>query len=1107
MGQCLSRNRQLPPMMGAQKLQHKQPDGTERTTAQEDEEGVVVATAAEAEAAEAEMSTSHLDWLTSPTGAAATTTTSDDRLFDDKPSSKSNNRDNDDTSPFADLGAHHQAATTTTTTSATKTTTTASTRGSSSKVKQQGSRRHRRHRRATRTPSSRSPSPPHNNNNNNNNNNNFTPLFNPSKLQLQSSVIVEEKDPEAPSDEEDFHIDHVAKKMDPGGRLFTNAADLQQLLKLQRPRPRAASINTTTTTTTTTTGTATKTTSGGTAVSLEPTGRKAIHPAAYSHFQKIKLQVAVSEHEQTQIANATTTVEERFQDVSEQRQLWKEYQEIQQAVVARSLQQDAAPPQPMSPNNRIEQDDDKHDADADAADAADADKDTQTQQQRKRKNRGLRHFWRRRREKRRAAQQQQQQEEEDQMEMNMNTSQNSSFLFDFSDMPPQDDMVVDIDPLGDYFSDDDGEESSQASLSLLSETNMEQQRRLFAEKARLRSIPMPQIDVISTTTRTEEEEGAQNNNNSNNNGSSSLGVGQSGKETAAPAVDETTTPPVDYGPTHMPSSRRQSDYGPERATRNNNHDQKQSNSADLCSLTSGGFETMSGVEVLVNHHRRSNNGGGTEAAAADEASLVSDLGDDYSVARSLASFRRYKRANDYGGGAVARNHRSDSAHDQIDPRFAEKLCETKLSDRLDKLEQALQKQRKENVENEEETGILTSKQTPVKSNLKRKTKFENDYTSDEALETPALAAESDHVVVTPETAQAEQTVTMAQVVSDAAVKQREALESLQVDQEKSIVTPEQEEVPRSVSPTLLESSRGASISKSSYPDILKERSKVVKPDPSGIKKIDDEQAPKLKGSPRFQTQVVGNPSWALKSRTGNSRQPKPVFRSSVQNVDRVLSHLLHTNSDSSDLKEESSSKEVSATAILPPQSLAPSSQSFRVVGLAPPVHPPKKKAENKVPVIGMSTNEFLKYGEELGFPEDEMPAHHIPQSLASNKEKGTGGLDRTEHERSEPIEGGNLPPVPCESFDEDSQVSEDVLKGYSNENTTTRIPVAFKIPSQNTDPVPIPLNPEGTNRLSLAELRGTRSDFDTAQDSLLLAEKVEAQVNDVLTKFRSYDSE
>ena len=71
----------------------------------------------------------------------------------------------------------------------------------------------------------------------------------------------------------------------------------------------------------------------------------------------------------------------------------------------------------------------------------------------------------------------------------------------------------------------------------------------------------------------------------------------------ASAVDtsmETIETPADYGPTKHANVYR--DYGP---TKQQQRRRSHNTSADLCSLTSSGYETMAGVDILVNHHNGS----------------------------------------------------------------------------------------------------------------------------------------------------------------------------------------------------------------------------------------------------------------------------------------------------------------------------------------------------------------------------------------------------------------------------------------------------------------------------------------------------------------------
>jgi hypothetical protein len=213
------------------------------------------------------------------------------------------------------------------------------------------------------------------------------------------AFIPEEKDPDAPSDEEENHRD----------------VELQR--KLEQPHMRYQRhtwIHTAK--------------SGVSPLSIElpslppiPPDNKAVHPQALSHFQKLKIaaEVATKQMKRQQRISAE---EERVQDIYDQRQRWTEYEAIQ--------------------ISNSERNQDLH---------------SSTNQQDSKKKR------------------------REKQNHSFDLSDTDSWYFDFQGHEfDVDGREFDVDP----YCDDDS--TSQASLSLLSQSSMEAQRRLYAEKARKR---------------------------------------------------------------------------------------------------------------------------------------------------------------------------------------------------------------------------------------------------------------------------------------------------------------------------------------------------------------------------------------------------------------------------------------------------------------------------------------------------------------------------------------------------------------------------------------------------------------------------------------------
>lgn len=237
----------------------------------------------------------------------------------------------------------------------------------------------------------------------------FTPVV--SLNACKTAFIPEERDTDAPSDEEEDHRD----------------VELQR--KLEQPHMRHQRhiwVHTAK--------------SGVSPLSIDlpslspvPPDNKAVHPQALSHFQKLKIAAQVAS-EQMKRHQRISAEEERIQDIYDQRQRWTEYEAIQSSCGDRGL-----------------------------------DVNSSTSEQADKKERKQKH------------------------NHSFDLSDTDSWYFDFQGHDfDADGRKVEVDP----YCDDDS--TSQASLSLLSQSSMEAQRRLFAAKARRRGKGESQSTILES---------------------------------------------------------------------------------------------------------------------------------------------------------------------------------------------------------------------------------------------------------------------------------------------------------------------------------------------------------------------------------------------------------------------------------------------------------------------------------------------------------------------------------------------------------------------------------------------------------------------------------
>jgi hypothetical protein len=162
----------------------------------------------------------------------------------------------------------------------------------------------------------------------------FTPVLSVEESVVED-VIQEEPDPEAPSDEEEFHFEkrRTPEKRKKQQQHFGRLASVK--LRSQRTAsPASIRLH-------------------DTSVVSQPHDRRhpedededgysSVEEGAFRNFQKIKLQVEVAEQNQKR-NRRVHKVEDRLQDVRGYRQLWRDYQAIQQELETSSLPDEETP--------------------------------------------------------------------------------------------------------------------------------------------------------------------------------------------------------------------------------------------------------------------------------------------------------------------------------------------------------------------------------------------------------------------------------------------------------------------------------------------------------------------------------------------------------------------------------------------------------------------------------------------------------------------------------------------------------------------------------------------------------------------------------------------
>lgn len=389
----------------------------------------------------------------------------------------------------------------------------------------------------------------------------FTPIKQTS-LQNKVSVIREEDDMESPSDEEDVKGEIFLRKLQ---------KDLNSKGKISGPLT-PVKLRTQWKTTPTSikvrdssiwqncavTGVASPMLIESKAQLKDSTN--AVDDSLVSNFQKLKLQVAVAEQQEKR-NQKVLKIEDRLRDVQGYRELWGNFQQIQEQVKAFENRENLV--ESESPTNEI---------------VYDLEDDGIIISSRKKKGQ--------RKPKREA------QKVSELQPVSTCEEDKKQWIFDFQ---------ADGLDLGVATDDDD---SSQASLSLLSEKNMEVQRRLFAEKRKERKRKKKLLKQATSTASTSDFINAVTVNDSCTN------------------LDNTGDSCRDYGPSNK-------------------------NRKFKSNFSQGGQENNDAVitDMEVSFHSSSLNGSRKLSVDTDSCSLVSDLADDQSCSISVAS-SQYSRDND-----------------------------------------------------------------------------------------------------------------------------------------------------------------------------------------------------------------------------------------------------------------------------------------------------------------------------------------------------------------------------------------------------------------------------------------------------------------------------
>jgi hypothetical protein len=303
-------------------------------------------------------------------------------------------------------------------------------------------------------------------------------------FQVQETTIVEEADPEAPSDEED---EHIFKSTQPRPKKSKNVGRLDQIKAQSRWSSQSSPKSS-------------RSSRGNPSFTLPEVispdfvtqsrdkhtkSSAAVSDTALSNFQKLKLQVAVQKRQQRKM-NKAKKIQERRKDVEGYKDLWKEYEHIQTELSKHPASPCKKKSFPAKNGDKSRGDGYRSDASQSSRLSSRSFRNWRLSPKRKSKNNN----------------------KEENMTEDGKKKTSRKPKKKIETMDPQSDCDVSLDLKSSktwYFDfehcleDNDGQEgatvgshNSQASLSLLSETSMEAQRRLYAEKRRQRKLKQNQ---------------------------------------------------------------------------------------------------------------------------------------------------------------------------------------------------------------------------------------------------------------------------------------------------------------------------------------------------------------------------------------------------------------------------------------------------------------------------------------------------------------------------------------------------------------------------------------------------------------------------------------
>jgi hypothetical protein len=301
-------------------------------------------------------------------------------------------------------------------------------------------------------------------------------------FQVQETTIVEEVDPEAPSDEED---EHIFKATQPRPKKSKSVGRLDQVKAQSRMSSPSSPKSS-------------RSIRGNPSFSLSEVispdfatqsrdkrtkSSAAVPDTALSNFQKLKLQVAVQKRQQRKM-NKAKKIQERRKDVEGYKDLWKEYEHIQ-AELSKNPNSPCRKSFPAKNGDKTKGDGYRSDASQSSRLSTRSFRNWRLSPRRKTKNSEETATDDAKKKIRRKTKKKVKETKGPQSDCDVSLDLKSSktWYFDFEhcleDNDGQEGATV-------------GSHNSQASLSLLSETSMEAQRRLYAEKRRQRKLKQKQ---------------------------------------------------------------------------------------------------------------------------------------------------------------------------------------------------------------------------------------------------------------------------------------------------------------------------------------------------------------------------------------------------------------------------------------------------------------------------------------------------------------------------------------------------------------------------------------------------------------------------------------